>query len=149
MLAIECQSDRIDKRIETRYLDCRAETLDVQRIVILVIGPRGPVAQRIGRLREAPEAVTITLLHVGDSPIAMTDLENGTNWSWRLVHRQGDVVEQVCEVADEIAADLLVMTTSGYDGVRDVTRGTTTEQSLRRSRCPVLAVPAKYTNIKY
>ena len=95
------------------------------------------------------DAVTITLLHIGDSPIVMTDLENGTNWSWRLVHRQGDVVEQVCEVADEIAADLLVMTTSGYDGVRDVTRGTTTEQSLRRSRCPVLAVPAKYANINY
>ncbi len=28
MLAIECQSDRIDKRLETGYLDCRAETLD-------------------------------------------------------------------------------------------------------------------------
>jgi len=28
MLAVECQSDRIDKRLETGYLDCRAETLD-------------------------------------------------------------------------------------------------------------------------
>ena len=28
MLAIECQSDRIDKRLESGYLDCRAETLD-------------------------------------------------------------------------------------------------------------------------
>ena len=27
-LAIECQSDRIDKRLQTRYLDKRAETLD-------------------------------------------------------------------------------------------------------------------------
>lgn len=28
MLAIECQSDRIDKRLETGYLDVRAETID-------------------------------------------------------------------------------------------------------------------------
>ena len=93
------------------------------------------------------DAVTITLLHVGDSPIAMPDLKDGTNWSWRSEHRQGDVVEKICDVADEIAADLLVMTTAGYDGVRDVTHGTTTEQSLRQSRCPVLAVPAKYSHI--
>ncbi len=95
------------------------------------------------------DAVTITLLHVGDSPMTIAGLEDGTNWSWRSEHRQGDVVEQICDVADEIAADLLVMTTAGYDGVRDVISGNTTEQSVRRSRCPVLAVPAKYSNVTY
>jgi nucleotide-binding universal stress UspA family protein len=95
------------------------------------------------------DAVMITLLHIGETPMDMVALEDGINWSWRSVHRQGDVVDQICEVADDIAADLLVMTTDGYDGVRDVARGTTTEQCLRRSACPVLAVPARYTKVKY
>ena len=34
MLAIECQADRIDKRLETGYLDVRAENLDAAMAII-------------------------------------------------------------------------------------------------------------------
>jgi nucleotide-binding universal stress UspA family protein len=95
------------------------------------------------------EAVKITLLHVGDSQLDIPNLVDGANWSWHSEHRQGEVVVNICDVAEKVAADLLVMTTAGYDGVGDVMGGNTTEQVLRESRCPVLAVPARYSTIKY
>lgn len=95
------------------------------------------------------DAVRITLLHVGDSPIDIPNLQDGANWSWHSEHRQGEVVANICDVAEKVAADLLVITTAGYDGVGDVIGGNTTEQVLRQSHCPVLAVPSKYSNIKY
>jgi urocanate hydratase len=49
MLAIECQSDRIDMRLKTGYLDCRAETLDA-------------ALARIKSAVDAREAVSVGLL---------------------------------------------------------------------------------------
>ncbi len=100
--------------------------------------------------RRAAEAigdgvVTITLLHVGDSHFPAQQLENGSNWSWRVQTCAGDAVEQIVRTADEVKAELIVMTTAGRKGVLDVLRGSTTEQVLRRSSCPLLAVPDSYS----
>ncbi len=70
MLAIECQSDRIDKRLETGYLDTRAETLDEALALIeesvrdgkpLSVGLLGNAAEVLPELikrRIRPDAVT-------------------------------------------------------------------------------------------
>ena len=70
MLAIECQSDRIDKRLETGYLDCRAETLDEALAVInkaveeekaVSVGLPGNAAEILPELLQRdvrPDAVT-------------------------------------------------------------------------------------------
>ena len=70
MLAIECQSDRIDKRLETGYLDVRADTLDEALALIdkstidrepLSVGLLGNAAQilpEIIRRGVTPDAVT-------------------------------------------------------------------------------------------
>lgn len=100
--------------------------------------------------RRAAEAigagvVTITLLHVGDVHFPAQRLENGPKWSWRVKTCAGDAVEQIVKTADEVEAELIVMTTAGHNGVLDVLRGSTTEQVLRRSPCPLLAVPDRYS----
>jgi nucleotide-binding universal stress UspA family protein len=100
--------------------------------------------------RRAAEAigdgvVTITLLHVGDAHFPAQRLENGPNWSWRVKTCAGDSVAQIIKTANEIQAELIVMTTTGHNGVLDVLRGSTTEQVLRRSPCPLLAVPARFS----
>ena len=89
--------------------------------------------------------VTITLLHVGDDHFPAQPLENGPKWSWRVKTSAGDPVAEVIKTANEIKAELIVMTTTGHNGVLDVLRGSTTEQVLRRSPCPLLAVPDKYS----
>jgi urocanate hydratase len=70
MLAIECQSDRIDKRLETGYLDVRAETIDealalidksVQDREVLSVGLLGNAAEILPELVKRgvrPDAVT-------------------------------------------------------------------------------------------
>ena len=70
MLAIECQSDRIDKRLETGYLDARAETLDealalidqsLQEKKVISVGLLGNAAEILPELLERgirPDAVT-------------------------------------------------------------------------------------------
>jgi nucleotide-binding universal stress UspA family protein len=57
--------------------------------------------------------------------------------------RQGNVVETILDVADEIGADVIVMGTKGNQGFLDALRGTTTEQVLRKSLRPLLAVPER------
>lgn len=83
------------------------------------------------------------LLHVGapaDAPAVQLE-ERAWSRVERLA-RQGGVVETIAAVAAELSTDLVVMATQGHRGFLDALRGSTTEQVLRRSSRPVLAVPA-------
>ena len=71
MLAIECQSDRIDKRIETGYLDTRAETLDeAMALIQKSVADRKPVS--VGLLGNAAEILP-EMVTRGIHPDAVTD----------------------------------------------------------------------------
>ncbi|MDA0681027.1 MAG: urocanate hydratase [Proteobacteria bacterium] len=71
MLAIECQSDRIDKRLETGYLDKRAETLDEALAMIdESVASKNPTS--IGLRGNAAEILP-ELLKRGVRPDALTD----------------------------------------------------------------------------
>lgn len=95
------------------------------------------VAEAVGE-----KAVPIVLLHVGESDVPYFDLRNGATWTFQRMHRSGDPVEQILEVAGQMATNLIVMPTAGRNGFLDALRGSTTERVLRHARCPVLAVPA-------
>jgi nucleotide-binding universal stress UspA family protein len=59
-----------------------------------------------------------------------------------MLIKQGDVVDVICETAEEIKADLLVMTTEGRHGFLDALRGSHSERVLHKATCPLLAIPA-------
>ena len=71
MLAIECQSDRIDKRLETGYLDTRAETLD-EALALIDKSVREQKAISVGLLGNAAEVLP-ELIERGIRPDAVTD----------------------------------------------------------------------------
>jgi urocanate hydratase len=71
MLAIECQSDRIDMRIATGYLDTRAESLS-EAIGILENAARDDKAVSVGLLGNAAELLP-EMLQQGIKPDAVTD----------------------------------------------------------------------------
>ena len=71
MLAIECQSDRIDKRLETGYLDRRAETLDEAMAMIGEAVETGEAAS-VGLLGNAAELLP-RMIDRGIRPDAVTD----------------------------------------------------------------------------
>ena len=70
-LAIECQSDRIDKRLQTRYLDKRAETLDDAMKLINEACAKGE-AISVGLLGNAAEILP-EMVKRGIRPDAVTD----------------------------------------------------------------------------
>ena len=71
MLAIECQSDRIDKRLETGYLDARAENLDdAMAMIEKSVADKTPIS--IGLLGNAVDVLP-EMLKRGIRPDAVTD----------------------------------------------------------------------------
>ncbi|ANO52361.1 urocanate hydratase [Woeseia oceani] len=71
MLAIECQSDRIDMRLKTGYLDERAETLD-EAMAIIERAVSDKKAVSVGLLGNAAELLP-EMLRRGIRPDAVTD----------------------------------------------------------------------------
>lgn len=103
--------------------------------------PAVEAAARIVRNLQLP-AGTITLLHVGaagDMPAVKTP--EATGWTWNRVTRSGEPVEAILQMASDVAADLIVMTTAGPQGFLDALRGSTSERVLRKTRCPVASLP--------
>jgi urocanate hydratase len=71
MLAIECQESRIQKRLDTRYLDVRADTLD-QALALIQQAVSERRALSVGLLGNAAEILP-ELLRRGVRPDAVTD----------------------------------------------------------------------------
>ncbi len=71
MLAVECRPERIQKRLDTRYLDERAESLD-EALAIIERATRERRAVSVGLLGNAAEVLP-ELLRRGVRPDAVTD----------------------------------------------------------------------------
>jgi urocanate hydratase len=71
MLAVECRPERIQKRLDTRYLDVRADTLD-EALALLERATRERKAVSVGLLGNAAEVLP-ELLRRGVRPDAVTD----------------------------------------------------------------------------
>jgi urocanate hydratase len=71
MLAVECRPERIQKRLDTRYLDERADTLD-EALAIIERATRERRAVSVGLLGNAAEVLP-ELLRRGVRPDAVTD----------------------------------------------------------------------------
>jgi urocanate hydratase len=71
MLAVECRPSRIERRLETKYLDCRADTLDAA-LAMLDEARRAGRAVSIGLLGNAAEVLP-ELVRRGVRPDMVTD----------------------------------------------------------------------------
>ncbi len=84
-----------------------------------------------------------TVLHVGgEEDLPDLHYSDMPGWQWDTVIKQGDVVDVICGTAEEIKADLIVMTTEGRHGFLDALRGSHSEQVLHKAPCPLLVIPA-------
>ena len=118
MLAIECQSDRIDKRLETGYLDRRAETLD-DAMAIIEDAIRSRETVSVALLGNAAELLP-EMIERGVRPDAVTDQTsahdpaNGylpAGWSvekW-FEKRESDPDAVVAAAAESIAVHVRAM----------------------------------------
>jgi universal stress protein A len=58
----------------------------------------------------------------------------------KMIVRGGQPYFEITEVAREMKADLIVLTTHGYTGIKRVLLGGTAERIVRHAPCPVLTV---------
>jgi nucleotide-binding universal stress UspA family protein len=83
-----------------------------------------------------------TLLHVGEErsapPVVTPEV---SDWTWQKLTKQGDVIEGILQTARQTDADLILMSTDGRSGFLDALRGSHSERILRRTPCPLLAIP--------
>ena len=117
---------------------------------ILIPVDRSPDPQR--SVEAASEIVQVLratdcrlrLLHVGDEATYPTPSTPEIAYgSWEKTLQSGAIVNTILGAASAEDTALIVMGTEGRDGIIDALRGSTTEQVLRQSACPVLAVPAR------
>ncbi len=57
-----------------------------------------------------------------------------------MIVRRGQPYFEIAEVAREKKADLIVLTTHGYSGIKRILLGGTAERVVRHAPCPVLTV---------
>lgn len=67
---------------------------------------------------------------------------------FRVDFRIGKDYMKILEVADEIAADLVVMGRQGCSSLSTVLFGNVTERVVRKSPCPVLVIPMAYGKVE-
>jgi nucleotide-binding universal stress UspA family protein len=129
------------------FISLEDGTVSLKRILIPIDSDPDPASaiQAVYRIVKAMDVaeVQFTLLYVGDSDDMPTvELPEQTGWTWEKRIGQGDIVENILEVADAGAMDMIIMSTHGRDGFLDALRGSTTERVMRGANCPLLAVPA-------
>jgi nucleotide-binding universal stress UspA family protein len=126
------------------FVDPRRGELTLKRVLIPV-DHDPPPAHATGRIIGFARllldmAAEERLLHVGKDAPAVASA--GARRRSPVALRTGDPVEAIVAAANEWPADLIGMPTAGHGGFLDALRGSTTERVLRRSPCPLLAVPA-------
>ena len=75
-------------------------------------------------------------------------LRKSTGVNMSAVARDGTPFEEICHAAKTFDADLIVLTTHGYTGLKHVWLGSTAERVVRHAHCPVLAVRERKRKIQ-
>ncbi len=86
--------------------------------------------------------ITFYIYHCGkpsDSPVVSTLEKEG--WNWEYISSEGDPATEIIKTANDISADLIVMTTRGKHGFLDAFRGHTSERVLHETNCPLAIIP--------
>ena len=67
-------------------------------------------------------------------------LRKTTRANISVVVRDGKPFQEICDGAEALGADLIVLTTHGHTGLKHVWLGSTAERVVRHAQCPVLVV---------
>ena len=64
-------------------------------------------------------------------------------WQWNNIVKSGNVIDSIVHMASDMDTNLIVMSTDGRNGFLDALRGSHSERVLRRTPCPLLAIPVE------
>src|SRR5688572_13351297 len=73
--------------------------------------------------------------------LATRFIEPGVQASWMV--KRGKGYQEIVKAAKELKADLIVISTHGYTGLKHTIMGSTAERVVRHAPCPVLVLRAE------
>ena len=111
-------------------------------VILLHVVEKFPIDYLMGR--ELTSHATIPLIKQAEADLgrAAADLSKSFGIKMSAAVREGKPHEEICEAAKARGADLIVLTTHGYTGLKHVWLGSTAERVVRHALCPVLVVRA-------
>ena len=130
-----------ESRKAFRYAAAFAEELDADLDVVVVIEPATfmsgmesvPIAMDTAGLRAAAQKSLADWIRKElPAPVRATPLV-----------REGKAFSEIVAAAEERGADMIVISTHGYTGLKHLFMGSTAERVARHARCPVLIVREK------
>jgi nucleotide-binding universal stress UspA family protein len=121
------------------FVDAATGVIDLNRVVIparTVADARCGIdaARRLAALAGKPDA-KLEIVHVGAPEPDLAKL------GVTVTRVEGTLEDAILAVARLREACVIVMPTSGHDGLGDVLLGSHTERVIRQASCPVLSVP--------
>lgn len=111
-------------------------------IILIHVVKHYPVDYLLGPELMSHEIIPLIKQAEDDLERITADLSASTGVKISTVVRKGSPHEVICEEAKTLGADLTVLTTHGYTGLKHVWLGSTAERIVRNASCPVLVVRA-------
>jgi nucleotide-binding universal stress UspA family protein len=109
-------------------------------IVLLNVVEKFPIDYLLGREQRNKRIVPLMTQAETELERMAGCLRNSTGLNLSALVRAGNPFEEICQSAKALGADLIVLTTHGYTGLKHVWLGSTAERVVRHAPCPVLAV---------
>ncbi len=111
-------------------------------IILFHVVEKFPIDYLLGKELMSDAIVPLIKQAEADFEIVASDLAKSFGMKITAAVREGKPHEEICEAAKTLDADLIVLTTHGYTGLKHVWLGSTAERVVRHASCPVLVVRA-------
>ena len=111
-------------------------------VVLLHVVEKFPIDNLLGRELMSHTIVPLMKEAKANLQRAAADLSKSIGLKISASVRDGKPHEEICAAAKSLGADLIVLTTHGYTGLKHVWLGSTAERVVRHAQRPVLVVRA-------
>jgi nucleotide-binding universal stress UspA family protein len=112
-------------------------------IVLLHVVEKFPIDYLLGKELASHSIVPLIKQAEADLGRTASDLAKSFGLNISAAVREGKPHVEICETGKTLDADLIVLTTHGYTGLKHVWLGSTAERVVRHASCPVLVVREK------
>ena len=111
-------------------------------VVLFHVVEKFPIDYLLGRELTSHAIIPLIKQAEADLERAAADLTQAFGLKISASVREGRPHEAICNAAQALAVDLIVLTTHGYTGLKHVWLGSTAERVVRHAHCPGLVVRA-------